>query len=168
MKVCVGSKGQSRAAEVTRRGDRLTIQFEGAEPAELRLLFERDGRIELEREHRRIHVAGVARGGQLHVWISGRTMVAQCEAPGDEERATEASLASPLPAVVLEVLVQPGDEVQAGQRLVLLESMKTVLTIRAPRAGVVRALHCHPGDAVAGGSPLLELVPQAEAAQTAR
>ncbi|MCE7937973.1 MAG: acetyl-CoA carboxylase biotin carboxyl carrier protein subunit [Chloroflexi bacterium CFX6] len=62
-----------------------------------------------------------------------------------------------MPAVVVEVLVAPGDAVADGQKLVLLESMKMVLPIVAPHAGVVTAVRCAPGDAVQPGVPLVEL-----------
>jgi 3-methylcrotonyl-CoA carboxylase alpha subunit len=69
----------------------------------------------------------------------------------------DGGLASALPAVVLEVMVTPGEAVKSGQKLLLLESMKTVLTIQAPRDGVVAAVLCSEGEAVPAGVPLVEL-----------
>ncbi len=162
MKFTLHAGDRERTATVSRRGDRLLLTFEDQPPIELRLLLERDGRIELEHGHRRIHVAGVVRGGERHVWANGRILIARSETGRSTEMPAEESLASPLPARVLEVLVQPGETVESGQKLVLLESMKTLLSIRAPKAGLVRAVHCQVGDAVAAGARLLEIGPAAE------
>ena len=48
-----------------------------------------------------------------------------------------AELRSPAPAVVLSIHVKVGDRVEAGDRLALLEAMKTELPVVAPCAGVV-------------------------------
>ena len=53
--------------------------------------------------------------------------------------------------------VQPGDRVEAGDKLVLLESMKMVIPITAPHDGRVSKVHCRPGDSVPAGAPLLEI-----------
>jgi len=71
------------------------------------------------------------------------------------EGATD--LKAPLSGIVARVLVQPGDDVQARQPLVVLEAMKMEHTIAAP--GPARVLHVHAaqGDRVAGGAVLVEL-----------
>jgi len=56
---------------------------------------------------------------------------------------------------VWKVLVEEGQAVAAGSTVVVLEAMKTELTIAAPVAGVVRALYCRPGRLVATGDRLL-------------
>jgi 3-methylcrotonyl-CoA carboxylase alpha subunit len=55
------------------------------------------------------------------------------------------------------VVVKEGDTVAAGQTLLVIEAMKMEHAIKAPRAGVVKALkHCV-GDRVREGSALAEL-----------
>lgn len=68
-------------------------------------------------------------------------------------------LSSPTPATVARVCVAVGEAVEAGQALLLLVAMKTELTLSAPRAGTVRAIHAVPGSAVRAGVPLVELGP---------
>jgi biotin carboxyl carrier protein len=68
-------------------------------------------------------------------------------------------LAASIPAVVSQILVTPGDEVRADDKLILLESMKMVIPIQAPYDGRVRRLNCAVGDSVPAGIPLLELEP---------
>jgi biotin carboxyl carrier protein len=55
------------------------------------------------------------------------------------------------------IAVKPGDAVKDGDVLIALEAMKMELPIRAPRDGVVRAVHCQPGDMVQPGQVLLDL-----------
>jgi biotin carboxyl carrier protein len=62
-----------------------------------------------------------------------------------------------MPGTVLRVLVAPGDEVAAGQTLVLLEAMKMELAVAAPGDGTVAAVHVEPGQLVQAGAALAEL-----------
>ena len=50
-----------------------------------------------------------------------------------------------------QVRVQVGQQVQAGQELVVLESMKMEITVNAPQAGVVREVRAQPGASVRAG-----------------
>jgi pyruvate carboxylase subunit B len=68
-----------------------------------------------------------------------------------------APLVAPMPGLVVRVNVQPGDEVQAGQGLVVMEAMKMENELRAPAAGRVRAILAAPGTAVEKGAVLIEL-----------
>lgn len=72
-------------------------------------------------------------------------------------RQFDASLASPMPATVVQVLTQAGSAVRAGDTLVVLEAMKMELAIRAPADAVVKAVHCREGDLVRPDTPLIEL-----------
>ena len=58
---------------------------------------------------------------------------------------------------VIEVLVKPGDRVEAESSLVTLESDKASMEIPSPRAGMVRELRIKVGDKVAEGSLILML-----------
>ncbi|MFT6146574.1 MAG: acetyl/propionyl-CoA carboxylase alpha subunit [Myxococcota bacterium] len=64
---------------------------------------------------------------------------------------------APTPGTVRAVHVDVGDEVQAGQALVTLESMKVEQTLTAPAAGVVTAVRVKVDDAVAQGERLVTL-----------
>jgi 3-methylcrotonyl-CoA carboxylase alpha subunit len=70
---------------------------------------------------------------------------------------TAASLTSPLPGIVAMLLVKPGDKVEAGQPLVIVEAMKMEHAIVAPREGRVAQLLCAAGDQVKSGKDLLVL-----------
>ena len=68
-----------------------------------------------------------------------------------------APLVAPMPGLVVRVNVKPGDVVQAGQGLVVMEAMKMENELRATAGGTVKAVIVSPGTAVEKGAVLLEL-----------
>src|SRR4051794_16008149 len=60
---------------------------------------------------------------------------------------------------IVEVLVSAGDEVEAEQPLVVLESDKASMEIPAPEAGTITELLVGEGDTVSEGDPIAELDP---------
>ncbi len=80
-------------------------------------------------------------------------------AAGDADAAGhgEASLAAPMPGTVVQLRVEPGATVDAGETLVVLESMKMEISIAAPRDGVVAEVFAAAGDQVDRGAVLVEL-----------
>lgn len=62
-----------------------------------------------------------------------------------------------MPGRVVEVLVEEGAEVEAGQGVVVLEAMKMENEIQAEHAGTIRKLHVEAGQTVEGGDPLFEI-----------
>ena len=73
------------------------------------------------------------------------------------QTATMTELRSPLQAHIVQLLVQPGQAVQAGQLLLVLEAMKMEHEVCAPGAGQVRELFCAAGDTVQAGDVLVLL-----------
>ena len=65
------------------------------------------------------------------------------------------SVVTVMPGKVVRVLVSEGDQVLAGQGLVVVEAMKMENEIGAPRAGRVASVHVEPGRAVEGGATLV-------------
>jgi biotin carboxyl carrier protein len=66
-----------------------------------------------------------------------------------------ARLSAPMPGKVVRVLVQPGEEVKAGQGLVVMEAMKMENELRAPRAGQVTEVRVREQQAVETGALLV-------------
>jgi acetyl-CoA carboxylase carboxyltransferase component len=62
---------------------------------------------------------------------------------------------SPLAGTVVEVLVQPSDDVREGRPVVIVESMKMEHEVAAASTGTVRQVAVRPGDTVAAGDQLL-------------
>ncbi len=64
---------------------------------------------------------------------------------------------APIPGKVVAVNVAPGDQVEPGQSLVVLEAMKMENELAAENGGTVVKVHVAPGDTVGTGAPLVEL-----------
>ena len=72
--------------------------------------------------------------------------------------ASSNAVVAPLAGSVFKILVEEGDEIDAGQVLLVLEAMKMETEITAPKAGKVGAILVDKGTAVQGGQALIELV----------
>ncbi|HEY7728565.1 MAG TPA: biotin/lipoyl-containing protein [Candidatus Eisenbacteria bacterium] len=70
-------------------------------------------------------------------------------------------LHAPMPGLVVEVLVQPGDSVEAGRPVVVVEAMKMQNALAAPISGRVRSVAVASGTAVETGALLLAIEPEA-------
>jgi biotin carboxyl carrier protein len=64
---------------------------------------------------------------------------------------------APIPGLITRVLVQVGDQVEAGQPILVLEAMKMENEIHAPRTGSVSRLDIAPGQGVALHEVLAEI-----------
>ena len=62
-----------------------------------------------------------------------------------------------MPGLVVRVLVVAGQQVEAGEGLVVVEAMKMENELRAARAGVVAKVHVDVGQVVEKGAPLVTL-----------
>jgi acetyl/propionyl-CoA carboxylase alpha subunit/acetyl-CoA carboxylase carboxyltransferase component len=98
---------------------------------------------------RRHEVSTVAGTGSYLVEVDGFTH----RVVRDEAGVIRASA----PAVVVSVPVKPGDEVEAGATVAVLESMKMETAVRATSAGVVREVLAVVNSQVDAGAPLLRL-----------
>jgi biotin carboxyl carrier protein len=78
-------------------------------------------------------------------------------APRQAQQTGQMNIKAPMPGLVKAVLVAEGDEVQEGQRLVVLEAMKMENEITTPRQGRVAAVHIAQGATVESGKPLVTL-----------
>ncbi len=64
---------------------------------------------------------------------------------------------SPLPGVILNVLVNAGDSVKKGDTVMILEAMKMENSIKADRDGKVSAINVKQGDSVLEGTVLITI-----------
>ena len=55
------------------------------------------------------------------------------------------------------IIVNEGDQVEAGEVVIIMEAMKMETEIRAVNAGVITAIHIKDGDSVTVGQALLSL-----------
>ena len=64
---------------------------------------------------------------------------------------------APLPGTVISINVSEGDEVKAGQILLIFEAMKMENELVAPRAGSVAKIHVAKGDVLESGKPVVTI-----------
>jgi acetyl-CoA carboxylase biotin carboxyl carrier protein len=121
--------------------------------------------IEIERDATRIRVARSAAPAVIHA----PTPASAPAAPAKVEAAAPADLASHAGAVVSPMVgtafrapepggkpyVEVGDKVREGQTLLIVEAMKTMNQIPAPRAGTVLNIMVEDGQPVEYGEPLM-------------
>ena len=80
-------------------------------------------------------------------------------AQGDDGDLDGHLVSAEMSGSVWKVLVEPGQHVEAGAPLLVVEAMKMELAVTAPVAGTVKAVRCAPGKAVTPGDALLLLTP---------
>ena len=66
-------------------------------------------------------------------------------------------IAAPMPGRIVVVKTKPGDAVEEGQELLVMEAMKMELSLKAPRAGTVEAVQAAAGDFVEADAVLVRL-----------
>jgi biotin carboxyl carrier protein len=108
--------------------------------------------------------------GKLYAFIAGRQYLMQRSVREVRRRTGSGGtlkageiVESPMPGVIVKVPVGEGDLVEAGQVLVVVESMKMENGIQARGQARVKTVHVKAGDSVGFGSPLVELEPVAAA-----
>jgi pyruvate carboxylase subunit B len=86
-----------------------------------------------------------------------RAMLLERFGLADKAGAHDQEIRAPMPGLVLNVMVEEGQDVQEGDGLIVLEAMKMENELRAQADGVVAKLHVAAGDAVGKNDLLLEL-----------
>ncbi len=112
----------------------------------VRFLYERSGG--------RIRIAV---GGECYEFESGGGSAKTRRAAGGQNPETRA----PMPGKVLQVSVKPGDAVNAGDPLLILEAMKMENVLAAEIAGTIKDVHVKAGEMVDPGKLLVVIAPNA-------
>jgi urea carboxylase len=102
-------------------------------------------------------------------WVAAGLMtVAEPEAPAEETTAAVVAegcegVSSPVTASVFQIVVKPGDKVTDGQKLIVLDAMKTEIVVASHVDGIVEEIYCAQGALVQGGQLLLSVRPTEQA-----
>ena len=158
--------GRTERVSIERSGDRYEVRIgEKSYRVEARALGPFVQSLIVDGDHHETAVVRAA-SGRFRIGWSGRTTEVEIVDPlvhlarsahADSGRRGRQTITAYMPGRVVSVSVAPGDAVEPGQSLVVLEAMKMQNEIQAERAGTIRAVHVAPGQAVEGGDPLLEL-----------
>lgn len=82
---------------------------------------------------------------------------AKTASPASTAGAVAGNVKSPLPGVILDIMVREGDTVKTGQTLLVLEAMKMENNIDSDRDGVVKEIKIRKGDSVLEGDVLITI-----------
>jgi acetyl/propionyl-CoA carboxylase alpha subunit len=106
-------------------------------------------------------------GASFTVGIGGRTFSGLVESPRvrllkrysgtSGASGTRQPVKAPMPALVVRVHVAPGDRIEPGSRLLVLEAMKMENEIKSNQSGVVKSVHVKGGQAVEKGQLLISV-----------
>jgi 3-methylcrotonyl-CoA carboxylase alpha subunit len=116
--------------------------------------------LQVERDGLRQQHLAIRRGDTLYLQFAGELRSIQRVDPIAEVatgQSQHGGLTAPMNGSIVRVLVEAGQQVEAGTALVVLEAMKMEHSIRAPHAGTVKALYCGEGEMVSEGAVLVEL-----------
>jgi len=75
----------------------------------------------------------------------------------EKKSAIGSIVAAPLPGTIFKINVKEGDEVEAGDVLLIMEAMKMENNIMAEKSGTVKSINIKEGDTVLQDAKLIEL-----------
>ena len=167
MKYYVTINGTDHEVELEEHGGELTVHYNG-DPCGVRFAeVDQLGQLALfvEDESYAVSIEEGLTPNETVVAVAGHLYDVTVE--DERERAAHAAdraggagggtVRSVMPGIVVELLVEEGAEVEAGQPLLILEAMKMQNEITAPQAGTVSRVHVAEGGAVGSGEPLVDL-----------
>jgi biotin carboxyl carrier protein len=162
MKTTLHSNETALTVEYEKKGDEYEAIVNG-QTFKVRLLSARNNSFTLLVNEKPLQ-AHLARDGQRTlVAIEGRVYEfsqgqdRQGKISKRETGRLDPEIRSPMPGKILQVLVQTGAQVEAGQILVVVEAMKMENALTVEGAAYVKRVHVSPGELVELGQILVEL-----------
>lgn len=80
--------------------------------------------------------------------VKDEDIIEQSSIEEDNFISNASAVVSPMPAVVIKIMIQIGDQVKKGQGLIIVSAMKMETTLFAPFDGVVSGINTKDGDKV--------------------
>ena len=162
MKTTLHSNGATIVIEYRQEGEEYEALIDGQQ-LRARLLSLRNGSLTLLVNEQPLHMHVASDDQRILIAIAGQVYeFTQAQEKQNKTRRSELGkldpeVRSPMPGKILQVLVEEGMPVEAGQTLVLLEAMKMENSLTAEGAAQVKKIHVSPGDLVDLGQLVLEL-----------
>ncbi len=118
----------------------------------------------LDLDQRMRSIGVFVEGDHAHVQVGGYAMEATVINPRDKalsggDGEGEGSISTPMPGIVVRILVEPGQEVVQGQVLLVIEAMKMENEYKSKVDGVVQAIHVAEGQALEAHTLLINVEP---------
>jgi 3-methylcrotonyl-CoA carboxylase alpha subunit len=152
--------GAAQAVTLTRLHDGATVLEIGERRWPIAARVRADGRHDVTLGDRRLVLSVLRDGEKVAVFApEGSAVVTETDrlAHAGDRAGEGGKLTAPMPGKLLQLLVDTGDRVEAGQPLAVMEAMKMEHTLHAPRDGEVGELLYRVGDQVPEGAELLRL-----------
>ena len=160
MKIEITIGGRKRRVELNRAASRVDGLIDGRS-VEADVVELRDGEHSILIGGRSIDVRVEVNPAGLHVISGGLEFAASVSDPrkfrrgaGQVSAEGRQNVNAPMPGKVVRLLVKAGDEVKAGQGLLVIEAMKMQNEIRSPKSGTVEKLLAAEGQPVNAGETL--------------
>jgi len=164
MAYIASSRGQTHRLEVQQERDRLGVRLDGRDfPADVLQVAPHHYSMLIDGRHYEIDVLEMEEA--LVVLVNGQPFRVDIQderewnggsQPGKGEgRGSQQTVIAPMPGKVVKLLVKPGDKVQAGDGIVVVEAMKMENELKASIAGTVAEIRAEEGKAVNGGDVLV-------------
>ena len=145
---------QSFPMEVGESEGRLQVSLSGA-PLEFDIGDQREGGLSIILEGRSYEARVTIDDNRISVEIDGARRVFELDdarnsgaRPEGRKRQGSAQVVAPMPGKVVKLLVEPGEQVQADQGVLLFEAMKMQNEIRSPVAGTLVVIDVREGEVV--------------------
>jgi biotin carboxyl carrier protein len=164
MTYIVTSRGQTRRVEVREERGILTVRLDNRElPVDVLQVGLGHYSLLLDGRSYEIDILPLDEG--TVVLVNGqpfRVEIRRDQAPEVKARretpgaaASERAVVAPMPGKVIKLLVKPGESVEAGRGVVVIEAMKMENELKAPKAGTVTEIITKEGATVENGAPLV-------------
>lgn len=131
--------------------DSITFRFAGAKSGLDAYVIELDGA--------RTATTAAPHGAGIRIFLGAQTYDVTFPNPllaAETGRATDGSLLAPMPGIITGLIAKPGEQITAGDPLLVMEAMKMEHTIQSPRDGVLSGFRFQVGDQVKDGDLLVD------------
>ena len=153
--------GKSYRLDLSRAEGRWSCRLDGRE-VEVDAVLARPDVLSLRIGNQAYEVKCERVAGDMHLWVGSARFAADVRDPRSLRGRIPAlddhgpkKLSAPMPGKIVRVLVRPGDEVEAGAGVVVVEAMKMQNEIKSPKAGRVVEVKTKADATVAAGEVLL-------------
>ena len=136
-------------------GDRISYNMDSLNSSGLHVLRQPNRNIDAHVEPNQ--------SGSYDIQIDGNHLSAEVvlgfQSPKKAPGRKIGNILSPMPGLIVDIMVKIGDQVKKGETLLIQEAMKMQMKLRAPAAGIVTGISISPGSQVDKGVLLLSLDP---------
>lgn len=154
-------QGERLSIEIEPEGEQWRITLPDGKTFEVAGEWEDESVLLLKWNNRQVRAPLVSDGDKREISWNGQVYRFERETSrrprAAHHSASEGVLTAPMPGLIVQVAVKPGEAVRTGQRLIVLEAMKMEQAIIAPYEGTVKHLHVKEGEIVAEGTVLIEV-----------